>query len=44
VAGWRAGEAREMASVLARGVAEAEAAGPVEPVGDEGMGWDSLWE
>jgi type I restriction enzyme S subunit len=42
VAGWRAGEAREMASVLARHVAEA--AGPVEPVGDEGMAWDSLWE
>ncbi len=48
VAGWSAGEAREMASVLARGAGSlrrvAEAAGPVEPVGDEGMGWDSLWE
>ena len=42
VAGRRAGEAPEMASVLARRVAEA--AGHVEPVGDEGMGWDSLWE
>ncbi len=48
VAGWRAGEAPEMASVLARRAVPlrrvAEAAGPVEPVGDEGMAWDSLWE
>jgi type I restriction enzyme S subunit len=46
--GWRAEEAPEMAWVLARRAGPlrrvAEAAGPVEPVGDEGMAWESLWE